>query len=335
MRPDIFVNKKVWQAYTPGQLQEYQEKVFDHYRERGFPYFVLTKEQRQKIFARLTDFDTDTLVVGENELNQTMLGLNLCNYHFPNIWEAKARSFKSPLETFCDDESFRIAIRKRVQHGDNMSDAGIRKVLSYSHGSQRVSNFRPTIAKYIYNTFAPGGDVLDFSSGYGGRLFGFLASNARSYTGCEPNTTTYTYLKEVAGEYAPSTKSVALHHSPFEDFSTDKTFDLIFSSPPYFDTERYCDEPTQSYLRYPTRDSWRDGFLRPLISKSFQYLKPQGALVINVANVVSYPTLEEEVQSLCRDAGLSPLPTLNMRLSKLMGAGFKHEPIFCYSKGAS
>jgi SAM-dependent methyltransferase len=327
----IFINKKVWNEFSEDELKDYEDAVFNHYRSTGFPFFDLTEEQRAKTFNQLVQFDTAKLELGGDELNQTMLALNLCNHHFPNIWEAKAQNFRSPLETFHDDEKFRIAIRKRIKHGDNMSDAGIRKVLSYSHGSQRVSNFKPTVAKYMYDRFAPNGDVLDFSCGYGGRLFGFLASSAKTYVGCEPNTATYTYLTEIALEYN-SRKSVTINHLPIEDFETSQTFDLVFSSPPYFNTEKYCLEPTQSYLRYPTRQLWREGFLKPLVEKSLRYLRPQGTFAINIANVSSYPNLEQDTVELCEEAGFIHCRTLKMRLSKLMGAGFKHEPIFCFTK---
>ena len=39
-----------------------------------------------------------------------------------------------------------------------------------------------------------------------------------------------------------------------------KSLDLCFTSPPYFDTEKYSDEDTQSYKKFPTEDGWVNGF---------------------------------------------------------------------------
>ena len=64
------------------------------------------------------------------------------------------------------------AIRKRIKLDDNMSDMGMRKTFSWVSGTQKVSNFRPTIAKYIYDNYSNNGNVLDYSAGYGGRLIG-------------------------------------------------------------------------------------------------------------------------------------------------------------------
>ena len=41
-------------------------------------------------------------------------------------------------------------------------------------------------------------------------------------------------------------------------------FDTIFTSPPYFNVEKYSDEDTQSYVRYKNIDSWNKNFLHKL-----------------------------------------------------------------------
>lgn len=331
---DIFINNKVWNTFTPEEMENYKEEVFRYYREKGFPYFDLTQEEKNKVWEKLKSFDTKKILLPNFELNQDMLALNLVNNYFPNIWEAKSGNFMSPMETFNDDEKFKIAISKRIKLHDNMSDAGIRKVLSFSHGSQRVSNFRPTIAKYIYDDFGGNGDILDFSCGYGGRLFGFLSSKkTKLYVGCEPNSETYGYLNDVVRDFKPDDKQVELHNIPFEDFNTDRKFDLIFSSPPYFNTEKYCNEETQSFKRYPTKDEWKNGFLKPLIDKSFDLLKEDGWFLINIANVNNYKNLEDDTLELCHQRGFVLYFTLKMRLSALMGQHFKFEPIFCFKKG--
>jgi DNA modification methylase len=63
-----------------------------------------------------------------------------------------------------------------------------------------------------------------------------------------------------------------------------RSVDLIFSSPPYFNLEHYSSADSQSYRRYPSYASWRDGFLEPVLVASYRALRPGGHLVINVAN---------------------------------------------------
>jgi hypothetical protein len=41
-----------------------------------------------------------------------------------------------------------------------------------------------------------------------------------------------------------------------------ESLDFAFTSPPYFDTEKYSNEKTQSYLKYKNINTWKEKFLR-------------------------------------------------------------------------
>ena len=62
----------------------------------------------------------------------------------------------------------------------------------------------------------------------------------------------------------------------------DNYFDLYFTSPPYFDTERYSDDETQSYIKFPTYSGWVKGFYRETIYNACRALKNDGVFVINI-----------------------------------------------------
>ena len=47
---DIFINNKVWNTFTPEEMENYKEEVFRYYREKGFPYFDLTQEEKNKVW---------------------------------------------------------------------------------------------------------------------------------------------------------------------------------------------------------------------------------------------------------------------------------------------
>lgn len=113
------------------------------------------------------------------------------------------------------------------------------------------------------------------------------------------------------------------------------SFDLVFSSPPYFNRDKYSIEPEQSFIRYPTLDQWLDGFLRVVLLKSARLLKRGGRLVVNVGNV---PTcLAYMVNKYVRPA-LRLKAKLNLRLAKLpykrqdTEDAFNNEPIFVFEK---
>lgn len=328
----LFVNHKIWEAYTDVELEDYTQKVFNHFRTNGFPHFDLTDKQILNVYNKMVELDTSTLVNGDT-LKQIMLGLNLVNYYMPHMWEVQCNSFTSPMECFNDDEMLMKAVKKRIKLGDNMSDAGMRKALSWTHGTHRVSNFRPSIAKYIYDNYSGSGDVLDFSSGFGGRLLGAMSCDKlSSYTGTDPSTKTYNGLERMVQEL-DTFPDIHLHNKPFEDLDLEENFyDLSFSSPPYFNTEEYSYEVTQSFIRYNTTDDWRDNFLKVIIEKNYKHIKKGGYFIINVANVKTYKTLEEDTITLSKQAGFDYIKTYKMTLSSLMKSGFKYEPIFVFRK---
>jgi len=150
----LFINKKVWSKFSDEEMTSYINDVFLYYKKNGFPYFDLNESAIEKVFNKMIILDTDTLLLDDNVLKQIMLGLNLVNFYMPHMWDVKCNSFTTPMDCFNNDEMLLKAITKRVKYGDNMSDAGMRKTLSWTHGTHRVSNFRPSIAKYIYDNYS-------------------------------------------------------------------------------------------------------------------------------------------------------------------------------------
>jgi hypothetical protein len=59
-------------------------------------------------------------------------------------------------------------------------------------------------------------------------------------------------------------------------------FDIYFSSPPYFDCERYSTDETQSYKKFPKYDLWIKGFYRQTIYNACDALKKDGVFAINI-----------------------------------------------------
>jgi hypothetical protein len=58
--------------------------------------------------------------------------------------------------------------------------------------------------------------------------------------------------------------------------------------------EHYSDEPTQSYIKLPSKEAWLNGHLGATLSNSHLGLSPSGTLVVNIANVKTYPNLTED-----------------------------------------
>jgi hypothetical protein len=323
------------------------EIIFNYYRRHGFPHYTIREDEKHLHLKKLSEFNVDKIFI-DNKIIQTMHGLRLAWTYFPHFWEVRCgNAKKSPMEVFLDDELFKSTIRKawnwQLKHykgEDPNSERNVfhenrlRQSLKIYSGTQSVSNFRPTAAKLIYEKFGGDGVVWDMSCGWGGRLLGFLSSkNTKHYIGTEPSTKTYNGLIEMSKDFSYINKQVSIYKQGSETFVPQKeTLDLCFTSPPYFDTEKYSNEDTQSYKKFPSKDEWLDGFLKKTIENCFYGLKKGGYMLFNIANTPKYKFIEEETQKIAKSLNFKQEETIQLTLSSVMGAGYKYEPIFVFKK---
>lgn len=326
---DIFRNKQWWSTLSESDLSKYIDDIFNHYRKSGYPYYSINVNEELKKLQKSGNTKMEGKII-----KQKMAGLALAwNYH-PHAVEVRNGKSLSPLEVFNDDALFRKCIEKRIRYGDNISDAAIRKSLR-KYGGLGVSNFRPTSASFIYDYFNAE-KVWDMSAGYGGRMLGsWLSKSVKHYICTEPCTKTYKGLLNMKKDLQsnPNNKSlkIDIHQIGSEDFLSENV-DLCFTSPPYFNQERYSDEPTQSYIKFPTYSEWVNGYLRLTIENCKKSLKPTGKLAVNIANTKNNPTLEQDFLRVCQEVGFTLEDTLYLELSARehysVDKSFKYEPVF-------
>jgi hypothetical protein len=323
------------------------EVIFDYYRRHGFPHYSITEQEKHQHMKKLRKFDVNTIFI-DNQIIQTMHCLRLAWSYFPFFWEIKCgNSMKSPMEIFNDDDNFKSTIRKawkwQMKHGNDeelevernvFRENRLRQSLKIYTGTQSVSNFRPTAAKLIYEKYGGDGVIRDMSSGWGGRLLGFLASsNTKHYIGTEPATRTYNGLLEMKKDFTYLNKKVDIYKKGSEEFLPQKeSLNLCFTSPPYFDTEKYSLEKSQSFIKFPTEKEWINGFLKKTIENCHYGLKRGGYMLYNIANTSKYKFIEDATVKISKELGFKQEETLQLTLSSVMGAGYKYEPIFVFKK---
>ena len=312
--------------------------IFQYHRKRGFPHYNVPYTKRLNDLKVLTRFDEQS-IFKDKKIDQTMHGLSLAWTYFPHWVDVVCGGSKmSPIEYWNNDDKLKEIIRKtwnwQVKHGNGKFTLNrLRQNLKIYGGNQSVSNFRPTAAKYIYNTYGNNGVVWDMSCGWGGRLVGFLTSNCKTYIGTEPSTKTFDGLIQLNKDLNIFGKDVQLHKLGSEVFRPEKeSVDLCFTSPPYFDTEKYSEEETQSYKKYPSEQLWIDGFLTDTIKNCHWGLKVGGRMMINIANTPKYKNIEDETIRVSVENGFTHEDTIYLILSSVSGKGIKLEPIFVFRK---
>ena len=154
-----------------------------------------------------------------------------------------------------------------------------------------VSWFKPSVAYHIYKRFCNEIEnpvVWDPSMGFGARLTGFVAAcPSGKYIGTDPASETFLDLKVLEQEIINSKVfdgGMELHKNGSEMIQLNENIgDLVFTSPPYFDLERYYDEPGQCWRDHNTLELWIENYLIPTFENAYKFLKQDGHLVINVS----------------------------------------------------
>lgn len=308
-------------------------------KTRGFPHYNLSKTEMLKDLDTFNKYDISKVIEDNNYIKQTFHCMGLCWSYFPHHWEIRTRKMKTPMDIWNDDSLLLKALRSRIKWGGKvsqngfMTDSDLRKAVRSYSGVQRVSNFRPSAAAAIYSKYCPkDGVVWDMSSGFGGRLLGAIRSNTvKTYIGNDPSSLTYEGLENMAKDFPLI--EIILEKKGSEVFKPNQEVDLCFTSPPYYNTEVYSDELTQSCNKFKDVESWNESFLRKTIQNCREVLKDTGKLILNVANVISHKNLESDTLRISEEEGFKLKETLQLKLSTISyKGGHKYEPIFVFNK---
>jgi SAM-dependent methyltransferase len=128
--------------------------------------------------------------------------------------------------------------------------------------------------------------VLDMSAGRGARLIAAVSMGV-DYVGVDPCRAVFEKYETMGLFYRDvfgTKSSFNFINKPFEEAEIEGPFDLMFSSPPYFDLEKFSNEETQSVKKFSNLEIWLEKFLRPCMQKILGLLRPGGLMCINIDN---------------------------------------------------
>ena len=246
-------------------------------------------------------------IYSNGEFGVNSVGVSVLQTFFPEL-EGVDKVKGCCMRDFCkkSEKSFTRYVRKLLKYGKSPND--MRSMFAFV-GAGYCSNFRPATAKALYELYGKDNcKVLDTSSGFGGRLLGFFtAKNTSEYVGIDPNTadSCNRFIEFMQMRFGLN-KEAYVNKIGSEDFTIENYpqyenyFDISFTSPPYFDTEKYSDSDTQSYKKFNTYDLWVDGFYRNTIYNSCNALKLDGVFAINISWV---DNIKEYTEGFLNDCG--------------------------------
>lgn len=289
----------------------------------GFPYPSLSPSRWDIRFKNLINTKS-TFKPRENSAG-------MCNMFYPQM-------YSHLLPVYCQRER---VIKNRIKYADRVTPASLLTGLKLMSKETRT-NFSPLMAKIVIDKFSGGKDcnVLDYSMGFGGRLLGLMACKENhNYFGIEPwkaNIDSAKKILKAVDKIIPASSSrFKAYNRGSESYISEleNTIDIAFSSPPYFDYEKYVNQSNQSIVKFPNYSDWLEGYWRETVKNIKRYLKQDGYFAFNIKNIKKYK-LEEDMKKIIEEEGFFLVNTHNYLLTGRMG-NFntqKKEPIFVFKK---
>uniref|UniRef100_A0A6C0HL48 Uncharacterized protein n=1 Tax=viral metagenome TaxID=1070528 RepID=A0A6C0HL48_9ZZZZ len=240
-------------------------------------------------------------------------------------------------------EKNKVQLRSElVKRKKSVTDYWLRELMYEKN--KPCNNFRVSVCLEILRLFKPK-RWLDISAGWGDRLLSaLLYDGLEVYCGADPNPCLHPLYKKMIATFTNSTNNSKTrtnksNHSKanipqyilikdgFETavLPTGITYDLVFSSPPFFDLEIYSGDKSNSYVKYRGVDGWFNGFLMPSIYKSIEYLESGGHLVLYMGEAGGTKYIPEMIS-------LIDKLTINCGIFYYSGGGGKLREFYCWQK---
>lgn len=347
-KPDADVLLNFYKNANEEEKDHLVDLLSSYYRFAGFPHSEYTEEQLIKEMEKINN--SPNPLIENDYLQQNNIGIGLANHFHPQMLYARYEKMRSPMQSFNNDFYLKDIINRCFELNYKPTPSVIRKMCRTRDGTRSVGNFKPVIARYFYENYCPiNGKTLDFCAGYGGRLIGCISSKKNIlYHGIDVEPDSAVNNTKIAGFYknqiSPITKDRLFpFHFQFslgcsEEIVPNLTgeYDLIFTSPPYHNQERYSESEDQSYKRYHEYDEWKEKFLHTIIRSCFNITKKNGYLIINIKNYKDKPIADDLVDFAIK-TGYSHIKTYQMKMSNIEYSLTKEkawhtEPIFVMRK---
>jgi predicted RNA methylase len=259
----------------------------------------------------------------------------IVEHYQPQFWKVESPTGESIEKNWENEDLRRKAEERTAKHYDTIYKSEIRRNLAFYSKAPLPTVYRPILAKGIVD-FCKAKKVLDCSIGWGGRMLGTLALDDTTFEGCEPCSATHQGLVDMATMLGLSDR-VKLHRAGAEDVLPtlpSGAYDLMLTSPPYFDLEVYSHEDTQSIKKFPTWEQWCDGFLEPVLREVLRCLKDDGVSAWSVKNIKRYKLQDKVFQlhekygwKLAHTFGMTATPRNTGKVAKIT------EETFLFRKG--
>lgn len=270
------------QTMTQEEFEQKLPVLVNQIYEYGFDSLIRDQISSMKS----TQKDWDDLCkkrVSTNHISaQSTIGLSIIKRNMPHIYDVQNYKGQSIKNLWSKEILEKVLRVNRKSHSSTYVSEIIRQI-GFAAGTSKVTIYRPLLTKRIVEYF-DAKNVLDPCIGWGGRMIGSVCIEGVKYTGFEPCVNTYNGLCTIREELKLG-ESVSIINEPAENGMRNLSceYDMILTSPPYYNLEIYSDEDTQSH-NYGSYELWVENFLRPVIEIGLTKLVEGGKSCWSVKN---------------------------------------------------
>jgi len=304
MKPYLSIDEKEWEyikdTFDKEDVKESLAKVAMTYE---IPYAEMSVKDAHRDYLKLkgmnhndvlvngewfaregTEYRYDLTFEGKQQYFKRINTGNKASNYFQQVnrWSVDGSVSPGPQRTW-ESEKFMTSLMgsayslklPKINRNVLRTMIGLRKYI--------CAQFKPNVAKVLYDKL--------------GRLAGFYASETSEYyLGIDPRKENHPIYEEQAEFYHKHMtvfevqKKCNFIESPAEevDFTKYKDFfDTVFTSPPYFNVERYSYDETQSWVRHKEINEWNENFLQKTLKNLWCSVKSGGYLLVNISDVYS------------------------------------------------
>ncbi len=242
---------------------------------------------------------------------------NLTDY-FTEKCRIKCKFFgKDSPENYWKKNSYKIIAKVKQKYG-KITQHDIREELYQT--IKFCNNFQVSLAISVLRIFSCK-KWLDISAGWGDRLIAAILYGCEKYTGVDPNDCLHKYYNKIISKLSDGKSNFELIHDGFENAKIDDNYDLVFSSPPFFDREFYSESKGDSLINHKTEEEWYTDFLLFSVKKASSKLISGGHMVLYIdeGQKTSYiPRLKNDLNKFMKYNGIIYVAgDTNSKLKKL------------------
>lgn len=315
----------------------YIQKVFEYYRNKGFPYPQMSENEIKEEIQKLKNKNSEECLTEKGEIkNSSSLCSDITRYINNNCyWKCSGDKTPSIYDAFMSDEILMKVLRNRMGYSKenhdfeangitykagtyylfDMSDKQLFQGFRSSRIGFSTSIFKPIVAKYLIERYCEGKNVLDPSIGWSARYIAAYTLN-KNYFGIDPNLVAENtkklakMLNDIVSQFITSGSENEEAYKNFPEI------DYVLVCPPYFDLEIYSNEENQSIQKYSKYEDWLKDYWGKTVQNCYNKMKQNAKFTLVMINKYKNYNLLTDMTNIMSDIGLKYLETIPYKTTR-------------------